>query len=637
MPGQPRESEQEAARYRCFDVSAHPQGDGHVLIHSGQTGKSSVLPRFVAHLLFTCQTFKTLRNHAAQSFLETLQAAQQSVPQVGFDQAAVSSPADSRPEIDLIERRLMDFVRDGFLVSEAEIRDQILSLCRTAVLRAAQPDPITVIGIPTRNRTQSLGRAVTSYIRNVRRSGRETEFVVIDDSDDNDVCEANRLMLGGLRERHGTAIAYADRRQRARYADALARYAEAPPEIVHFALLGDERCRARYGAPRNAFLLHAMGAICLQVDDDTVCELAAAPEAAPGLVLSSENDASAYWFFSDQDPFPGSLSLVDVDYLGVHEQLLGKEVLPLVAAVQNPAVRLDIERISPEFLANMALPGARVAVTSSGTAGDSGAAGNSHRLFLEGPSFQRLTASESAYHARRSNRHVLRAPIHATIADSMFCSTMNLGMDLRTLLPPFMPVLRNEDGIFGGLLSLCFKNAFKGYAPEYALLHLPPEPRGPFPARVRMRPFYTNDLILRLLPGGDLNGERSNADRLAAAGRHLIGLAALAPADFERRLQSLCSQTIAASMQFAEHRLGACTGAPPFWIDDMRRYITSLQEAEKQTDYHVPPDLEGDRTERLALLQALTNRFGYLLIHWPHLVETALALRQQGCTLAGPL
>ena len=49
----------------------------------------------------------------------------------------------------------------------------------------------------------------------------------------------------------------------------------------------------------------------------------------------------------------------------------------------------------------------------------------------------------------------MRVVTRPTITDSGYCMALNLGLDNRHLLPPFLPVQRNQDGVFAAVLTLC--------------------------------------------------------------------------------------------------------------------------------------------------------------------------------------
>ena len=240
---------------------------------------------------------------------------------------------------------------------------------------------IAAIGIPTRDRPQSLARALVSYAESARRYGRDIRFVVADDSRSADVQAQNRQRLGDVAERCGADVRYSGRSARADFAAALARRADVPLDVTRFALLGDERFRFTYGAARNTLLLSLAGEVAVQVDDDTVCELRAAPEAVPGLAVSSKGP-SAFWHFESREAALAAAPVADTDFLALHERLLGRR--PAACAAEVEQVALDVSEVGYATLRRAASPEARVRVTFAGAVGDSATTSLAHLLFLRG-------------------------------------------------------------------------------------------------------------------------------------------------------------------------------------------------------------------------------------------------------------
>jgi hypothetical protein len=116
-----------------------------------------------------------------------------------------------------------------------------------------------------------------------------------------------------------------------------------------------------------------------------------------------------------------------------------------------------------------------VLVTMLGAEGDAGMGSSLHLLTLDGDSRARLLASEAAYRHAVARRRVLRGVTRPTVGDGGFCMAMHLGLDGRGLLPPFLPVQRNQDGVFAALVRCCLGGGLFGYLPR-AVVHRPPAP-----------------------------------------------------------------------------------------------------------------------------------------------------------------
>src|SRR5262249_1198811 len=118
----------------------------------------------------------------------------------------------------------------------------------------------------------------------------------------------------------------------------------------------------------------------------------------------------------------------------------------------------------------------RVVATSMGVVGDSGMHSPVGFLRIIGDSREDLVKSESAYRSACTSREMLRTADCVTITDHGWFLATGLGLDNRFLLPPFLPVCRNQDGLFGLLIQTCFEYACFGHLPG-TIIHSPMEDR----------------------------------------------------------------------------------------------------------------------------------------------------------------
>ncbi len=461
---------------------------------------------------------------------------------------------------------------------------------------------IALIGVPTRNRPSQLRTCLLSHAENARRHGRSPQFVVVDDSEDETTRAANREVLHEVNALHGVPLSWAGPQERGRFCESLARQAGVATEVVAFALLNPERCPIATGASRNALLLHAVGDLLLQVDDDTCCRLVSGPQRGGGLCFSSRFDPTEFWFLPEESPGAEPAG-EEVDLLGLHEELLGRE---------------------------------NVTVTAAGVIGDSGMGSSLYLLGLDGPARQRLLRSERDYRFALRGHQVLRAVTRATVCARAVCMAMNLGLDNRRLLPPFLPVQRSQDGVFAALVRACLPGALFGFLP-WAVWH-----RSPL-----RRDFTTIDLVgsaarvscgqvVQALVAAAPQPGRTPADSLRAVGRTLAGWGALPLAEFEELVKLHAGGQRARLAARLEGQLQRHDGQPGYWADDVRRVLGAMQEGLLDERFTVPVDLEqalGYDSARQAMPRLL-RRLGALLLAWPDLVEAARALRRRGERLA---
>ena len=470
---------------------------------------------------------------------------------------------------------------------------------------------ITTVGIVTRDRLPSLVACMESYLGNCQRHERFPDFVVSDDSPGTEAAGRTKPELRRLAKRFNARVRYAGRQDKSRFADALAAESGVSREIIGFALFGDERCPLSTGANRNSLLLDAAGALMLAVDDDTLCQVAAAPERESAQSFFPGYDPTAFWFFPDRAQATQSLSFVDADVLGCHEEMLGR----VIDATSG-----------------------RVAMTLNGLAGDSGMASPRYYLTLTGASRDRLVASEQAYRSAMESREVLRTVRQLTITPGPFCMSTFLGLDNRDLLPPFFPVQRNSDGIFGLTLSKCVDASHVAFLP-WILLHAPEPSRTFAPdemwadaASVRM----ADIVIASIMDHKNLTGEATVATRLADLGEHLRWLGSLDYPDFEARLrpqQQIRNFTFLMALHAQIHTYGP---SPAYWADDVSRMIELVSRASSANDHLVPRDLRQGRDAGAArmLSHELVAKYGEVLVAWPATIAAAKRIRDNGSRLA---
>ncbi len=421
-----------AELYRgSFDFVRLPLGEGQELVYLPLTRSAHALSALAVRLLQGCRTFATLDEHAVRLCRELNVS-----PRQGAE----------------VRQELAALARIGFLLSQRDLLTRVRS-------RPGPPVPrIAALGIPTRNRTPSLQHCLESYIRNNQCHGRSVEYVVADDSDDSSVRRSNRQLLQELKSRHGLALAYAGPEEKVSFAEALVERTGLSAEDVRFGFVNDDRFPIATGGSRNALLLHAVGDVLLQVDDDTVCSLAPVPGFQGGLAFTSEYDPTEFWFPEEGEPLAFRQPAGDEpSILAVHEQLLGKglgDCLGELDVSRNASV--DLDRAGAGFFRRAEPAGGRVLATAAGVMGDSGMGSPLYFPSLEGASRTRLLHSEGVYRHAFVRQQVVRAVLRPTISDGALCMALNFGLDQRELLPPFPPVQRNQDGDFAALLRACF-------------------------------------------------------------------------------------------------------------------------------------------------------------------------------------
>ena len=639
-----------APRYRALGTTALAAGRQQVWLHSARSGVSRIVPSGAAGLLFGCDRFRTLDEHAYRvahaSAGRAMVAGYQGRTGIGavvarflarqMEAAGAQAPV-TREAVLSVRRQLEGFVRDGFLVAEEALFVRVAGPARPSVATASEPARVSVLGIPTRDRPELLARALGSYAANLREHGRDVQVIVVDDSRQPASAAANRAAAMRVQREFGISVTLVDREWRERYAQRIAADSGVPPDMVRFALLGDERCGLSYGAARNTLQLLGAGRMAVHVDDDTVCRQWRAVE-RPGDIRSGVDDGGMqYWYLPEGSESCDAVEAVHTDFLATHEGLLGAPASELARRIAAGSLAVEITDPSAGWVAgdrdSLGLGGG--GVTLGGGVGDSGLRNAWPRLLFEGPSFDRLAYDEAGYRDRLATRRVVRIAPRATVTDSPVCIGMNLGLDHRRLLPPFMPVQRMEDGIFMTVLRRCMPWVRAGHL-AHAVDHQPASRA----ARETLdfgrvgREYQANDCLRwLLLSAGNAQWDDDPGRNMRLLGRFLEDLAALQPRDFAAQLRHAGARMIGQQIGTMERRLEERGGQPAGWARDATRYIQALQFALTLPDPWVPVDLEGSAEERLHTLRSLVGRYGALLGHWEAMREAAARMSAAGAAL----
>jgi hypothetical protein len=353
------------------------------------------------------------------------------------------------------------------------------------------------------------------------------------------------------------------------------------------------------------------------------------------LRLSSRPDPWSQRFFARVEDALEAADWRDTDLLAWHRRFLGRspaacafgpapQGMPLPLDATGGA--LDLNEADAALIAAFFRGRGRVVVTCAGMAGDSGMGGPLSFLWLQGEARERMLEDYESY---RATRAVHRAADVATVSNTQFLMTPHAAFDVRATIPPFSPVLRNEDGLFGAMLRACAPESYIGFLP-WSVEHAPPDARAAdFGQALRtVGRAQANNIIRDLVRAHEpAPGVADPAMRLSAFGRYLTALGAMPPADFD----ALVRYQI---MAFVGRRIEALTrvvdqngGQPERWAEDcatvMAEGLRVLTE-----DALVVADIPGDTPdERHRRFQRLLHRFGRVIDAWPALLEAAADMR----------
>lgn len=561
------------SRWRAADVVVERFGASDVLVARTGGGPGHLISLADARVLVACDSFADDAAHAARIADDVELAETEVVAGLGRLRAR------------------------GLLLSDAEARAAALARARDA-----EPPPgIAAVGILTRDRP----RCVARLLDGLRRSTRLPVWIC-DDSRRDDERAATREIAAAAR-REGADVRLLGRDGKQRLAAALAG-AGAPRALVDLALFDPEGLGYTTGANRNAFRLVTAGQLSLLVDDDATTRAARPHGAAGGIRFTSDDHGVQYWFHDSVEAALADGDFADVDLVALHEQLLGRTLAD--CAARHAADGLDLDGASPALLARLLAGAGRVLITQAGYAGDAGISTNATFLALRGENRERLAAR---YAEVRDARALQRATAQLLVTEAPYLMGLTTGLDGRHLLPPWLPFLRNSDGVLAALARAVHPDSCIGTLPVL-VEHRPPDVRRFAPdaairGGVELRLSELIGMILRDLAPLP---HRSPADTLDAIGRHFTALAALPAADFTEAVRAL--RWADATRQAHDLELSvACNDAI---APDAAAALAELRGAMLDPRATTVVDC-GDRA------QHLLERVGELCRGWPAILDAA--------------
>jgi len=598
-------------RYRGTDFIASPADGGQEMLSSLLENRQVLAPARTGALLARCSGFRSLDEHTAR-----------------ICQAAGLSPERAAA----IRRRLQSLAETGLLTSDHEI----VRRCRSHAAPEAPAAAIAILGVPSCDRTDILTRCVRSYMRNSRAYGRDIEFVVMDDSRSAASRAENLAMLTALQRENGTRVSYAAAEERAAYARAVAGESGLPIDTVEFGLASSGTSQVSTGSCRNALLLHAVGDRFIHVDDDTVCNVASAPHAQRGLAVASTHAGMEHFFFATGEEARAAVSFTPQDYFGLYEPLLGKTVADVMSTA-SPDEPIDLDLLQPEFARQLLAYPSRITVVSAGVVGDSGFGSTEMYFFIaDAASRARLLGFPGGGHHRAFETHeVVRATGRTTVAETGLCVGIGLGLDSRELLPPFMPVLRNSDGVFSHVRRVCFPGTSMAFLP-WVVEHTPPTSRRSSLAEVigSAGRIPLSVFLSWLIKTFDATSAGQAPERrLAALGHHLVDVGSLAMPDYIERCREILRTRLADMCRYVDAFDARCAERSEDWRRDLTSYLATARDKVDAADAVVPRDLARSGmspSDAVVHGQRLVRSYGDLLCVWPAIVDAARALHRRG-------
>jgi hypothetical protein len=526
-----------------------------------------------------------------------------------------------RSFIELIEAQLRSLVAEGLLKSVCRSTDS--PDCR-------EHDKISTIGIVTHNRPLALDRAIRSYLGAARYFGRRSRVYVVDGSSDANARDQITTILCRAAAELGAEAVYFGLEEGLKLIRLLSNVA--PEDLLAFCLTGLDGVWPQTGANRNRLLLGTLDETILSVDDDTTTDCSAASSFETDSVrFTSTGEVQEFDFDSPDRPITQTLTNLPNDSLSMHEGLTGRSLTDVIwqhqwkveyAPPVSPLLAWALRR--PEQF--------RVAITISGVVGHSGTYSPSSLLELKGTSLSNLLRSKEGFSNAILSDQLIRRPVSTTITDSPWCMTTAYSINQSIVSAPFLPVFRNQDGLFGRICRYCFPNAL--FAHTKSLVRHQRVGKFERPALiVGISAIRMVDLIASCLPAerSSVWAESVEHGRVSMLGGHLRTLARLKDPDL---IDYFVQKARMILYERYNRWLELSTDKYQYLSDDVSSALRELVSAMASPECWIPRDLPGHirKEECIQFVKFLLNQFGMLLEYWPAIVEATRILRLKGYT-----
>lgn len=527
----------------------------HLLLSHTEKQHTLVLANYLVNVIEVLKTFRTLDAHVKEikTFMQ-------------LDNSAV-------PDIKNVIQQLQ---QNHFIITAKET---LSTTQQGENYRPLQTPPVVVVR--TAGRVAMLKRFLHSAVENEQRYNARYEYLIIDESTP-EQAEANAINIANS----GLKIQHIDRQKQQ---DLLNQWLGEYPEdqtAIQF-LLGEHplhELSPTYGRSWNWGVLLSAGKPVVFLDDDCLLEVFASPVLQNNTVgFGGEGQATV--FLDKAQPLNQQLQAVALDPIAKLAENLGLSPQQLPCGVDSFT--------QADYQVSEKLGKAHVVMTNPAVAGDPGSASPLWLYFLRDEAAKRfLGKNESDYTRHKTERFLFVGDTRPQLAFSGGYSVVARALDNRELLPPTLPVFRNEDALFTNLVQYLYPYGATLSVP-WGLSHLP-EIERQWKADEWQKP-KGFDVVMALdefldAPSQLPPSEQSPTTRLLQLSedlRHLFS----AEEQVLMRWQYQHQQAGRASQVRAlQNALDEQADAPAYWRDDIDAVITANVSGEQALSFgHIDP------------------------------------------------
>jgi hypothetical protein len=421
--------------------------DGNVLLHSLSSNRQLIVSRDVSIALNYCQEFRTLRDHAR--FLVSY------MPELGGDEAGV--------------QEVISTVKDaGLMLAASQLCERINSASNSS--SELPPSNVCII---TCDRPAAVERLLESMLQGAGLT-RHSRLFLVDDSRDPACAHANREAVETFNLSSPRSMVYVGAEQQESLLQGLISTVPQHEEALRFLTDRSQWSDYKsYGLARTICLLLTVGERCIVMDDDVICSALHSPHKTEGVrFLDNMRDAD---FYTSIQAWREQTRPAEEEPLAGHARCLG---MNLARAIEG----LGYGKLQPQDLLGVDVnlftslhADAPVIITQCGSLGDPGTGDNSWLWALRADSVGRLLNARGGLASAFINRQYWLGRTNPTFSKLAAMSQVT-GVDNSRTLPPYFPVFRGEDLIFGHMINFLYPDSVV-LEYDWAVPHLPVEER----------------------------------------------------------------------------------------------------------------------------------------------------------------
>jgi len=587
----------------AFDLcKAYPVPGGNLLLHNTRTGKRAmVMPEVYASLL-SCSRFQTLDHHVTNIIDK--------------------NPGMQGQQAD-IHKVLQSMLESGMMVSAKKVCDGLRRRPEQSAEEKETAAP--VVAIITWERPQALERLLKSITANCD-TGKLHRLYVIDDSRKTENISQNQALVDAFAAGIDAPLEYFGQDEQRSLLDSLVKRLPEYENAIRF-LADQSRWRNHWtsGLARNLALLLSCGRRLVMVDDDALCDVYTPPQPRPSITFS--DDPREAEFFASEKDWAARRQEINPDPVDRHLQCLGltfSEALDVLG--QNHLKPAGFTNATALLTSELHLD-SPVLMTECGSVGCPGTSKNTWLPDMAPGSLKQMLASEQKT-ANALNSRLLwsgRNQPHFAPRPNMSQIT---GLDNRQMLPPYLPIERGEDRLFGYLIDFIFPEAVTLDYP-WAAPHMPIPQREWEEADRDFTPGHSFPFFFfeQVIEQKSSCLARSPRDRLAVLSARFNDLARASGDTLTAMYRDSRLQNDSVQLEKLSALSSAADSAPTDWQDYLRNGIRQLDadlDRFSRKDFPVkglPATLED--AELIAFWKEVWSGFAGSLSVWPEIRKAA--------------